>query len=40
MLLVFKVNILYKQYQNKDLSSDIMINITEIGYANDNAILE
>lgn len=40
MLLVSRVNILYKQYQYNDLGSNIIINIIETGYVNDDTVLE
>lgn len=40
MLLVFKINILYKWYQHNDLDRDIVISITKTGYINNNITLK
>lgn len=40
ILLISRVNILQKWYQHNDLDGDIMIGTTEIGYANNDTILE
>ena len=40
MLLVSRVNILYKWYQHNNLEGDIVIGITETGYANDDTALK
>ena len=40
ILLVSKINNLYKWYHHNDLEGDIVIGTTEIGYANNNTALE
>lgn len=40
MILVFGVNILYKQYQYNILDNNIIIGITEMGYTNNDTTLK
>lgn len=40
ILLVFGVNILYKQYQHNNLDGNIIIGIRKTGYTNNNIVLK
>ena len=40
ILLIFRINILYKWYQYNDLDDKVMIDIIKTGYINNNIILK